>query len=529
MARTGWSATNFLRHGVGLVTAAPLTMAAWCWTTSTTEQQTILWVGEAAEANTPRDQFRLGLDAAAHVQANTGNSAGSTAALSSTTYSASTWFHAAGVFDITTATDRAAFLNGGGKGTNTTNRVPAGIDRTSIGFNDNAAPANPFGGTGTGYIAEVGLWNTNLTDSEILVLARGASPLLVRPGNLVAYWPLLGRHSPEIDLVGGANMAIQGTLSHSGNHAPIYYPSRTRFIPVPPVVVVPTIDFSPGSSTAGHTTTPFSLTASRNLAFANITAGHTAAAFGLTAAYTLPVVSATAGHEATFIDLSRAFTVTPVAATVGHTADAAALATAKIVQAANAEVGHTSDPIALTLARLLTLVNADAGHTVGAGGLTLARVISAANAEAGHTATALGLSSIITVGIATPIAGHIAEPMLIFVPQQGPYDFSVSPETRVLAVTNDGRAFAIPARVESFTVNGETRLLVIPKRTVTVVCYEDRRVGFDSRKFIVSPRQTGTVQRQGSTTTSTTPPETDFILQEDGNYLLQEDGSRIRV
>lgn len=437
-------------------------MAAWCWTT-VTENQTILWVGQSSEAgNLAFDQFTLKLNGAGAVQALSASNTGATTANTSTTYPTSTWFHAAAVFDVTTGTDRAAFLNGGGKVSNTTNRVPAGIDRTSIGLTDNTFATQPFGGTGTGYLAGVGLWNTNLTDAEIAVLAAGVSPMLVRPGNLVSYWPLIGQNSPEIDLVGGFNMSIQGTLTQA-NHPRIYYPhGRQRYIPVPAVGGAD-VPLGIANTDTGHTSTAFGLSYLATVRAANATVGHTAQALGLTAAYTLNLATGTQGHEATGFDLTRELVVTIV------------------------------------------------------------------NAEAGHTALPPSLSRQIVLGFANSVHGHRAEPLIIFVPRQGPYDLSVSPETRVLAVTNDGRAFAIPARVESFTVNGEPRLLVVPKRSGTVIVYEDRRVGPESRTFIVPSRQIGNVQRQGSATTSTTPPDTDFLLLEDGNFLLQEDGSRIRL
>lgn len=41
-----------------------------------------------------------------------------------------------------------------------------------------------------GDISEVGYWNVALTDADVAVLAKGVSPLLVRPEGLVAYWSL---------------------------------------------------------------------------------------------------------------------------------------------------------------------------------------------------------------------------------------------------------------------------------------------------------------------------------------------------
>jgi hypothetical protein len=43
----------------------------------------------------------------------------------------------------------------------------------------------------TGSVAEAALWNAAPSDAEIAVLAASFSLLFVKPGNLVAYWPLI--------------------------------------------------------------------------------------------------------------------------------------------------------------------------------------------------------------------------------------------------------------------------------------------------------------------------------------------------
>lgn len=227
MARRGWSTSNFLRYAAGLITAAPLTIAAWAKTSITGSNQRIagLWTsGSTATVNT----FQLLVTSANVVDAFTGDGVGSSAALSSTTISANTWFHACAVF--ASATDRRAFLNGGGKGTNAVSRVPSGINRTSIGVGDGSAAALPFAPSGTGDIAEVAMWNVALTDAEVASLANAIPPFLVRPASLVAYWPLIGVHSPEINLKSNTVVqSVQGTLSQAA-HPRIFRMPRRRLI-----------------------------------------------------------------------------------------------------------------------------------------------------------------------------------------------------------------------------------------------------------------------------------------------------------
>lgn len=89
------------------------------------------------------------------------------------------WTHIAIVLYSTTS--RSAFINGGGKTSDT-----ASLNSTSTG----QARFGSAGATGTGILgcmAEVGLWNVALTDDEIKQLARGTIPRRVRFNNLKYY------------------------------------------------------------------------------------------------------------------------------------------------------------------------------------------------------------------------------------------------------------------------------------------------------------------------------------------------------
>jgi hypothetical protein len=75
-----------------------------------------------------------------------------------------------------------------------------------------------------GRIAEAGIWNVALSDREVAALASGVHPARMRPDALVAYWPLWGDDSPELDWhpSGGTRypMTLTGTPTKA-NHAPI--------------------------------------------------------------------------------------------------------------------------------------------------------------------------------------------------------------------------------------------------------------------------------------------------------------------
>jgi hypothetical protein len=231
------ASSQFLQHAAGIATAVPVSMACWFRVTGVAAAQTLMSLQNSAAIQN-RDCFYLGVATDSTVNARESSAAGSGVASTSTTVSLDTWSHACGVF--ATDADRRVYLNGGGKGTNTTSRTPASINRTSIGRNgsSSAGAAQDYVG---GRIAEAAMWSVALTDADAACLALGFSPLLIRPESLIAYWPLIGRHSTEIDVVGGFGMTVTGATV--ADHTRIYMPRR-------PMLAVPTAE---GGSGAGST------------------------------------------------------------------------------------------------------------------------------------------------------------------------------------------------------------------------------------------------------------------------------------
>jgi len=105
------------------------------------------------------------------------------------------WNTAAMVY--TSATDRTAILNAdfANKGTSTVNTTPSGLDNTTLGV---LATSTIFGGDIDFLLANVAVWNVALVDDEISALDRGVFPRDIRPGALLAHWPLWGNKDPEI-------------------------------------------------------------------------------------------------------------------------------------------------------------------------------------------------------------------------------------------------------------------------------------------------------------------------------------------
>jgi hypothetical protein len=70
---------------------------------------------------------------------------------------------------------------------------------------------NPVGLPGNCEQAECAVWDVALTTPEVLALAKGVKPTLIRLRNLRGYWPLLGLALPEVNLArAGENAATLG-------------------------------------------------------------------------------------------------------------------------------------------------------------------------------------------------------------------------------------------------------------------------------------------------------------------------------
>ncbi|HWA18959.1 MAG TPA: LamG-like jellyroll fold domain-containing protein [Devosia sp.] len=227
MARRDWSTSNFLRYGGAVIAAAPLTIAYWAKTSITGTPQVGCGIFNSG-AGVNNNNFRVGVSSSDVVEAITCDGAGTAIATSSTTFTADTWFHLCGVF--ASASDRRAFLDGAGKGTNSTNKTPSGLNRTSVGKIDNTANSRPWASGGTGDIAEVAIWNAALDDAQVAMLATGLIPTKVRPDALVAYWPLVHGYSPEINLLSNTSvLTMQGTLSMAP-HCRVFMPRHRQAI-----------------------------------------------------------------------------------------------------------------------------------------------------------------------------------------------------------------------------------------------------------------------------------------------------------
>lgn len=225
MART-FTSTSYAEVNTAAITAYPFTMACWFRPGNVTTESPLMFVGDKDAASFFCALHARGQEAGDPVAALAHNYGGATVpyAVTSTSYVASSWQHACGVW--TSASSRAAYLNGGGKGTNTTaTNAMSAHDRTSIGrYGD----STPLALTANCDIAEAAIWDVALTDDEVAQLGRGYAPLMVRPSSLVFYAPLVGYASPELNYGDSAlALTLTGTPA-AAPHPPIIYPRRRR-------------------------------------------------------------------------------------------------------------------------------------------------------------------------------------------------------------------------------------------------------------------------------------------------------------
>lgn len=213
------ASTHYLENAAAVLTAYPFTMAAWAKSNDATVLQTVMGLGNAA-AGSPYHVLQFaGATVGDPIVYRMNEGTGQVLSTTSTGYTANTWHHVCAVGR--SATSRDVYIDGGSKGSEATNRAFGTCTRTAIGRRTLLTPSNYFSGD----IAEAAFWSTDLTDAEVALLAKPVSPLLIRPDALVAYWPLGGNFSPEIDLIGKFDLTV--TSATKSAHPRVYYPAPT--------------------------------------------------------------------------------------------------------------------------------------------------------------------------------------------------------------------------------------------------------------------------------------------------------------
>jgi len=181
-------------------------------------RQGVWGAGVSGSAN---NFFRLDITAGGNAQARARDGSGVSDSSSTGTLSAGTIYQMG--YQGTSATSRQAVLEGVLATASTTSRIPAGINRTTVGGVPDSGTAAYMNGT-IYYVAE---WAKTLTQSQWDMLADRIHPLEVAPEYLLSVWLLNGR-STEIDIVGVCELTPTNSPTKADNdgflrsYKPIY-------------------------------------------------------------------------------------------------------------------------------------------------------------------------------------------------------------------------------------------------------------------------------------------------------------------
>ena len=177
--------SEYLLRSEAVVSGAPFTMAAWAKPDANDDEQVIMWIGDIDN----RDRFQLYFEDSPLVLKGTCEESGDyDTATTSNNWSVGAWHHTC----VTYASNRdiTVTLNGdtANQGTNSPSANPTNLDNTAIGVlpYDGSAKIRYF----SGLIALPCIWSTDLSPDEVAALAAGAHPLMIRPDDIVAFWPL---------------------------------------------------------------------------------------------------------------------------------------------------------------------------------------------------------------------------------------------------------------------------------------------------------------------------------------------------
>jgi hypothetical protein len=400
------ASTQYLEVDSAPVTAYPFTLACLFNNDVANANITLLWIGDkddAAQYHALSLAGAVGGDPIRAVSiAATAGTADSSAGVAGAT---NAWGHACGVF--TSATSRAAFFNGANKGTNTTNRTPAGLDRVSIGRLGDSTPTDYW----SGLIAEAGVWDIALSDAEVALLGTPIgvntwlSPWMVRPENLVAYWRIWGRFSPEPDRVGGFGVTVSGATV--ADHPKVLFPMTRRRISLPSATVAYLLDAAGGTITLSGTAA--TLRAGRALVAAAGSVAITGQAVALRATRVLAAGSGTVAVTGSAAGLAIGRHLSGDAGSYAVTGATAGLVAARQLAAAAgawAIIGQDAD-LVVESAGAYEIAAAGGGYTIsgGAAGLRAGRRLTAA-AEA--YATDGSAAALRTARLLAALAGTVA-------------------------------------------------------------------------------------------------------------------------
>jgi len=203
------AATEYLEVAKKVVATQPLTITGWVRSDDVAANQTVLCIALNTAGNKFQALCLRGQTAGDPVSMMSLTSGGPSVANSTAGFVANAWCHAAGV--VYGAASRAAFINGGNKGTEGTDEDPGDVlNCTSIGRLCDSSPDYYM----SGGLAEVCLYDVALTDLEIKMLYWGVPPWRIRRNRLKGFWLPIGiRDDRDYSGRGGNHMTAYNTPS----------------------------------------------------------------------------------------------------------------------------------------------------------------------------------------------------------------------------------------------------------------------------------------------------------------------------
>lgn len=113
------------------------------------------------------------------------------------------------------------YLDGGNRGTDTTSiAANPEMDNISIGALRRLTPASFTDGD----VAHCAIWNVSLRETEdVLPLAHGVSPFVIRNDALVFYAPVDGNLSPEPDYISQNNLTLGNSPTKATTNPPVEF------------------------------------------------------------------------------------------------------------------------------------------------------------------------------------------------------------------------------------------------------------------------------------------------------------------
>lgn len=206
-------AYNFIRANTSVIsgnapiTDYPLTISCWFNTSLTNTNQILVGLYDVGNIS----NCALLLRPTALLSVSSRASSSTVFANSSATHSTNVWHHGCGVWS--SASSRSVYLDGGNVGTSIANRALYNIVNINLGNSNIVANVGLQGN-----IAEIGIWNIALSESDIISLSKNLSPGLIHSNNLVFYSPLIRN---VYDYTGISNISATNNPSVT-NHVRIY-------------------------------------------------------------------------------------------------------------------------------------------------------------------------------------------------------------------------------------------------------------------------------------------------------------------